>query len=92
MGISRTVCMKKRIMVVLNENQVDILDKNNHLCQPYSKFILQCYLNKVTFNVDSKLRKRAKRRRLYVSINDELVNEITNGNHIVNAIFHKNDR
>ena len=66
--------------------------QKNKFIDFYCKFILQCYLNKVTFNVDSKLRKRAKRRRLYVSINDELVNEITNGNHIVNAIFHKNDR
>jgi len=84
--------MKKRIMVYLNENQVEAIEKNNNENIPYSKFIMECYLSDRTFTVSSKVRKRAKKRKIYVSIDDALVNVITSGNHIVNNIFNEHDR
>lgn len=79
-------------MVCLNENQVEAIEKNNDENIPYSKFIMECYLSDRTFTVSSKVRKRAKKRKLYVSIDDSLVNVITSGNHIVNSIFNEHDR
>lgn len=79
-------------MVYLNENQAEAIKKNIDDFKPYSKFIMECYLTKRTFTVSSKVRKRAKKKKLYVSIDDNLVDVITSGNHIVNAIFKENDR
>lgn len=79
-------------MVYLNENQAEAIEKNIDDFQPYSKFIMECYLTKRIFTVSSKVRKRAKKKKLYVSIDDNLVDVITSGNHIVNAIFKENDR
>ena len=79
-------------MVYLNENQVEAIEKNNDEFQPYSKFIMECYLTKRKFIVSNKVRKRAKKRKIYVSIDEDLVNVITTGSHIVNTIFDEHDR
>lgn len=79
-------------MVYLNENQVEAIEKNNDENIPYSKFIMECYLSDRKFTVSSKVRKRAKKRKIYVSIDDSLAKVITSGNHIVNSIFNEHDR
>ena len=48
---------------------------------------MECYLTKRKFIVSNKVRKRAKKRKIYVSIDEGLVNVITTGSHIVNTIF-----
>jgi len=71
--------MKKRIMVYLNENQVEAIEKNNDEFQPYSKFIMECYLTKRKFIVSNKVSKKAvNRNRLKRIIRDFFQDNIEN--------------
>jgi hypothetical protein len=91
--------MKKRVCVTLNENQVEFIENHRDDIQPVSKFIMESFMNNEVFKVSGKLRKRAKKRKINVSIPDDVYSKIEQlrGNmlikdYIINKIFTTDDR
>lgn len=91
--------MKKRVCVTLNENQVEFIENHRDDIQPISKFIMESFINNKVFKVSGKLRKRAKKRKINVSIPDDVYSNIEQlrgnvliKNYIINKIFTTDDR
>lgn len=86
--------MRKRIGVILNENQLEYVKDHLDESQPMSKFIVESYMNNRKFKISSKIRKRSKKKKLYISVTNDLYEKLQSveiessiGSYIINNIF-----